>query len=174
MPEMNMEALIRRLLSDPACAISPAKNPIAVPECVPADVREFFSRCAGGRLYYDHDYKTPQFGCDLGFPPEQPVSQRLPCDGAELESLYVVAGFLTGEEDCVVVSAAPATFGHIYRLNYSLGDPELTIDKAFYLAPSFTRWLAMHVEAWEVYLENWREGLQHFGNLIELEREKIQ
>lgn len=172
--ETTLEASITRISSDPACSLSPATNPIEIPECVPEDVREFYSRFAGGRLFYEPDYETPQFGCELWFPSEQPVTHRLPCDGPELESLYVIASFTsTGEEDCAAVSAAPATFGHIYYLNYSLGDPALSMEKALYLAPSFTRWLSMHIEAWDVYLVNWREGLEHSRYLIEGEGRKL-
>ena len=167
MPEAELDHLIARLLADSACGISPATQTIAMPESLPADVRHFFARCAGGRLYYHSDYPTPQFGCQLCPPGEQPVAQLLPCDGPEFDWLYTIADFDTGEYEHAVVSAHPETHGHIYHLRYSLGDPTLTIADAHFLAPTFTRWLVMHVEAWDIYLTDWREGLKHFRRLID-------
>ena len=140
-----------------------------MPDSIPADVRHFFTRCAGGRLYYDRDHPTPQFGCVLALS-EQPVTQQLPCEGAAFDQFYTVAEFDEGNYDCVVVSAHSDTYGHIFRLSYSLGDPSLTIADAHFLAPTFTRWLEIHVEAWDIYSDDWREGLKHFGRLIEHER----
>lgn len=170
MADSEIDKLIARLLAASACSVSPASRIIAMPDALPADVRHFFTRCAGGRLYYHPDYPTPQFGCVLRFH-DQPVTHRLPCDGPEFDWLYTVAEFDEGEEDCVVVSANPDTCGYIYRLNYSLGGPPLTTLDAHLLAPTFTRWLAMHVQAWDIYLDDWREGLKHFERLIEHERQ---
>lgn len=170
MAEPTLDALIERVLSDPACSIKPATQPVALPESLPDDVRQFFARCVSGGLYYEMDYATPQFGCELGYSSEQPVNQCLPCEGEEFESFYVIGNFTDmGESDCAVVSVHPDTFGQIYRLNFSMGDPELTLADAHYLAPSFTRWLAVHVEAWDVYQQDWREGLTHFSRLLEQE-----
>jgi hypothetical protein len=51
--------------------------------------------------------------------------------------------------------------------------PPLTCDQVTYLAPSFTRWLTMHIEALETYQTDWREGLKHFNFLIAQERRAI-
>jgi hypothetical protein len=166
----ELDQLIARLLADPACSVSPAERTIMMPESLPADVRHFFTRCAGGGLYFSPDFPTPQFGCMLRYSAEQPVTQRLPCDCAEFELFYSLAEFDSSEYDTVVVSARPETQGHIFRLAYSLGDPPLTLADAHFLAPSFTRWLAMHVEAWSIYKNDWREGLNYFQRLIHDER----
>jgi hypothetical protein len=149
--DSELEKIIARLLAETACSISPATQIIAMPESLPADVRDFFTRYAGGRLYYHPDSPTPQFGCDLRYSAEQPVTQVVPCNGPEFEWFYAVANYDTGESDCAVVSSHPDTYGHIYGLYYSVGDPALTIADAVFLAPTFTRWLAMHVQAWDIY-----------------------
>ena len=171
MPDLELEQLITRLLADAECNLAPAVKMIPLPESLPAEVRHFYARWAGGRLYYRHDFPTPQFGCELCYFDEQPVSRQLPCAGPEFDFFYTIALFTdAGEEDRAVVSTHADTFGQIYRLNFSLGDPMLNTTGAIYLAPTFTRWLAMHVEAWDVYQQDWREGLRHFSRLIQHER----
>ena len=170
MPDSELDNLIARLLADSACSISPATRTHRMPESLPADVFHFFTRCAGGGLYYHPDYPTPQFGCELLYPAEQPTKQLLPCDGPEFDWLYIIAEFHTGDYDHAAVSVHPDTRGHVYHLRYSLGDPTLTFADVHFLAPTFTRWLAMHVEAWDTYLRDWREGFNHFRRLIDHER----
>ena len=132
MPDSELDNLIARLCADPACAISPATQIANMPESLPADVRHFFTRCGGGRLY-----------C-------------IP---------------ITHEH--AVVSAHPDTHGRVYHLSYSLGDPILTFADAPLLASTFTRSLAMHAEVWNIYLRDWREGIDHFRRLIENERHSL-
>lgn len=170
MPDSELDDLMARLLAESACSLSPATRLITLPELLPADLRQFFTRSGGGRLYSHPDYPTPQFGCTLSYSAEQPVTQLLPCDGPEFDWFYTIADFDTGAYEHAVVSAHPDTHGHIYHLRYSLGAPALTIADVQFLAPTFTRWLAMHVEAWDIYLHDWREGLNHFRRLIDHER----
>jgi hypothetical protein len=96
------------------------------------------------------------------------------CEGPEFDHLYHVAELSShGESDFVVVSRQPDSFGHVFYFPLSLGDPALTWDARVFLAPSFSRWLEIHLEAWEIYKEDWREGLQTFQRLIERERKNL-
>jgi hypothetical protein len=96
------------------------------------------------------------------------------CEGPEFDHLYPVADlFDTGDYSVAAVSTMQNDYGSIYALSYGLGDPTLCWSDVVYLAPSFTRWLLMHVEAWEVYQDDWRDGLKHFRALIAQERRAI-
>ena len=140
---------------------------------LPDDVRRFFGQTLGGYLYYAPDYPTPQFGCDLELS-SQPVSQDPAvignpfCAGAEFDFLFPVATYPEHGlyYSIAGVSVLPESFGHIFSLDYNLGDPELHWSDVQFQARSFTRWLSIHIEAWERYQEDWREGLRHFRELI--------
>jgi len=174
---MTIDEIICRLSSDTDCSISLRPSTAEVPDYLPADVQEFFSRTHGGRLYYHPDYPTPQFGCELRLYADNPVGACIDslemtfCEGAEFEHLYRVAEFTdTGDYDFAAVSTAPDTLGFMYFFRYSLGDPIITWPDRLLLARSFSRWLAMHIEAWERYRNDWRDGLAHYRFLCDEER----
>jgi hypothetical protein len=177
---VTIDEILERLRADPASSVSstPPKNLPA--DRLPDDVRRFFGQTLGGYLYYAPDYPTPQFGCDLGLA-SQPVSQDAAvvdhpfCVGTEFDFLFPVASY---REDGLYysiagVSVLPESFGHIFRLSYDLGDPELQWSDVQFQARSFNRWLSIHVEAWERYQEDWRGGLRLFRELIAAEKKAM-
>lgn len=170
---MNIDEIIERLVNDPACEISKRDRPITIPENLPADVREFFSKCTGGGLFYSLDYPTPQFGTDLFFSEtyfKEFIEQEV-VEGPEFHHMTTIAlDSQEGYYDCVLVSTEPCRFGHIYRLAYALGDPFRTFSDAYFLARNFTRWLEIYIEAWEVYQQDWKAGFDCFNDLLDKEK----
>lgn len=171
-----IDDILQKLGTSPCCSVK-GSDGRPVPGHFPDEVQAFFSRTSGGRLFYDRDYSTPMFGCELGLR-ENPVSKSLGfdedqgyCEGYQFSHIYPIADYdETGDYTIAAVSTLPESFGHIYTLSYGLGDPTLTWSDVTPVARSLTRWLAIHIEAWEVYQEDWREGLRHFGALISAEQ----
>lgn len=175
-----MEHLIAQLRASPLCDLKPwATPPSLLPE-LPSEIRYFFDRFSGGRLFYDKDYPTPMFGCHLRLS-SQSVAVNLGsdsvggyCEGEQFAQLYAIAEYEeTGDYTVAAVSTDMATYGYIYSLSYGLGYPTLNWSDVAFVAPSFSRWLAIHLKAWEVYNEDWREGLRLFGALIKQELQAI-
>lgn len=173
----EIESVLQRLLKEPECSIVEREHRATLPDAMPQDVKDFFGLSHGGGLFYRHDYPTPQFGCELSFSHDRPVSQVLNAldqnlaEGPEFDHLWTVAFYTdAGEDDFVAVSVQAQTFGYIYSFSSSLGAPLLNWEDRLFLASSFTRWLEIHLEAWSVYEKDWRSGLQRYGDLIAEER----
>lgn len=175
-----MEHLIAQLRASPLCDLKPWATPPSLSPELPSEIRYFFDRFSGGSLFYDRDYPTPMFGCHLGLSCQSVAvnlgsdSEGDYCEGEQFDQLYAIAEYEeTGDYTVAAVSTDMATYGHIYSLSYGLGDPTLNWSDVVFVAPSFSRWLAIHLEAWEVYKEDWREGLRLFGALLKQERQAI-